>query len=184
MKKIMILILFALSILSFSSELNVISQNDILEEIVPLLKSSNIYEKYQNILARIAIPNEIIKTYTSTGYETQNIAKSGDYIVKNNTEAQEMYILTEDKFQKRYEFLEKVDNIWSLYKPIGKVKAIKLDKILFKKLSGNNDSFYIITSWNEKMIVKEGDFLVSPLEYNEIYRIDTKEFWETYKLLK
>ena len=31
------------------------------------------------------------------------------------------------------------------------------------------------------MIVKKDDFLVSPLDYSEIYRIANKEFFETYK---
>ena len=31
------------------------------------------------------------------------------------------------------------------------------------------------------MIVKKGDFLVSPLDYSEVYRIANKEFFETYK---
>lgn len=31
------------------------------------------------------------------------------------------------------------------------------------------------------MIVKENDFLVSPLDYSEIYRIANHEFFETYQ---
>ena len=34
------------------------------------------------------------------------------------------------------------------------------------------------------MIVKKDDYLVSPMEYNEVYRIANKEFFETYKLKK
>jgi len=30
------------------------------------------------------------------------------------------------------------------------------------------------------MVVKKGDFLVSPLDYSEVYRIAKKEFFETY----
>ena len=48
----------------------------------------------------------------------------------------------------------------------------------------DENEFYIITSWNEKMIVKKDDYLVSPMEYNEVYRIANKEFFETYKLKK
>ena len=38
--------------------------------------------------------------------------------------------------------------------------------------------------WGEKMIVKVGDYLVSPLNYSEVYRIAEKEFFETYRETK
>lgn len=182
MKKFIILLNLVLSVIYFSSEQSSISQEKILKEMLPLLKKAKTYEKYKMIYARKAVTGEEIKTYTSDGYETKNTAKEGDFIVKNTTDAEEMYILTEEKFNKRYTYVKNLDNIWNMYQPIGKIKAVKVNNSLLKKLSNSEENFYIITSWNENMIVKKGDFLVSPLEYNEVYRIANKEFWETYQL--
>lgn len=182
MKKIIILLNLVLSIIYFSSEQSPVSQEKILKDILPLLKKAETYEKYKIIYARRAVTGEEIETYTSDGYETKNTAKEGDFIVKNTTDAHEMYILTEEKFNKRYTYVKNLDNTWNIYQPIGKIKAVKVNSTLLKKLSGSDKSFHIITSWGENMIVKKGDFLVSPLEYNEVYRIANKEFWETYQL--
>ena len=180
MKKIVLLLIFILTVLSFS-DISVISQESILKELKPKLEKAPTYEKYKIIYARKAIAGEEIKTYTSDGLETKNIASNGDFVVKNTTNAQEMYILTKEKFDKRYKFSKKLDNTWNIYKPIGIIKAVLVDDNLLKNLKIDENEFYIITSWNEKMIVKKDDYLVSPMEYNEVYRIANKEFFETYK---
>ena len=183
MKKIVLLLIFILTVLSFS-DISVISQESILKELKPKLEKAPTYEKYKIIYARKAIAGEEIKTYTSDRLETKNIASNGDFVVKNTTNAQEMYILTKEKFDKRYKFSKKLDNTWNIYKPIGIIKAALVDDNLLKNLKIDENEFYIITSWNEKMIVKKDDYLVSPMEYNEVYRIANKEFFETYKLKK
>ena len=183
MKKIVLLLIFILTVLSFS-DISVISQESILKELKPKLEKAPTYEKYKIIYARKAIAGEEIKTYTSDGLETKNISSNGDFVVKNTTNAQEMYILTKEKFDKRYKFSKKLDNTWNIYKPIGIIKAVLVDDNLLKNLKIDENEFYIITSWNEKMIVKKDDYLVSPMEYNEVYRIANKEFFETYKLKK
>lgn len=183
MKKIILLLIFILTALSFS-DTSVMSQESILKKLKPKLEKAPTYEKYKIIYARKAIVGEEIKTYTSDGLETKNIAAVGDFVVKNTTNAQEMYILTKEKFNKRYKFSKKLDNTWDIYKPIGTIKAVLADNSLLKSLKINENEFYIVTSWDEKMIVKNGDYLVSPMEYNEVYRIANKEFFETYKLKK
>ena len=164
-----------------SSDNVIIEQSDLLSALKTQFENATVYEKYQNVYARKATEGEKVKTYTSDGLETENVAKSSDFVVKNMTESKEEYILSDEKFNSRYELkTENVDDAWSLYKPTGKVKAIKVDNNILDVFSIENSEFYIIAAWDEEMIVKEGDYLVSPLDYTEIYRIAEKEFFETY----
>ena len=101
MKKIIVILFSLLSLLSISASV-VIPQKLLLEDMKPVLQKAKTYEKFKEIYARKAVPGEVIKTYTSDGYETQNTAGDGDFIVKNTTDAKEMYILTKEKFEKRY----------------------------------------------------------------------------------
>ncbi len=186
MKKILLLMFVALSIFAFGSlqEEKVLSQQELLEKMD--FSKAQTYEKYKEVYARKAVPGEIIKTYTKDGLETQNIAKEGDFVVRNITEAEEMYILTAEKFNSRYEFKADTDNEWKLYKPLGKIKGIKVDNKILRKLGIKKGAkeFYIMANWGEKMIVKKNDYLVSPLDNSEVYRIAEKEFFETYRKLK
>ena len=183
MKKIIVILFSLLSLLSISASV-VIPQKLLLEDMKPVLQKAKTYEKFKEIYARKAVPGEVIKTYTSDGYETQNTAGDGDFIVKNTTDAKEMYILTKEKFEKRYKYIKKLDSKWNVYQPIGKIKAVKVDNALTKKLGVNGIDFSIETSWGEEMTVKKGDLLVSPLDYSEVYRIANKEFYETYRIEK
>lgn len=149
-----------------------ITQEKLKEQLMPLLKKSSTYEKFKPILAREGQIGETIKTFTKDGLETTNKVTVPSYIVKNTTDAKEEYIVTKEKFEKRYTFLKKENKIWSFFKPIGEIKVVKIK---------NEDDFFILAPWGEKMIVKKGDFLVSPLDYSEVYRIANKEFFETYK---
>lgn len=146
-----------------------------------LKKEGKVYKKYRTVLARKAIPGEKVVTITSDGIETVNIAKEGDYVVKNQTDAEEMYIMDAQKFEKRYDFIKTAEDGFSLYSPIGKIVGIELDDKLIKELRHGNE-FRFIAPWGEEMVAKKGDYLVSPLEYDEVYRIARKEFFETYKL--
>lgn len=161
-----------------------LSQDFLLDTLKNDFIASETYEKYKNVLARKAVAGEIIVTYTQDGLETQNTAGTNDYVVQNLTKAKEKYLVSEQKFQDRYEFLQKYDENLDLYKPKGKIKAIKVNRKLRKKLDIKSSSFHIITAWNEKMIVKDGDYLVAPPDFSEVYRIAKKEFFETYKKLK
>jgi hypothetical protein len=182
MKKI-IMLFSVLSLLSVSVSV-IIPQKLLLEDMKPVLEKAKTYEKFKVIYARKAVPGEVIKTYTSDGYETQNTAGEGDFVVKNTTDAKEMYILTKEKFEKRYKYSKRLDSKWNIYQPVGKIKAVKVDNSLTKKLGVSDVDFSIETSWGEEMTVKKGDFLVSPLDYSEVYRIANKEFFETYRLEK
>lgn len=156
------------------------SQEEILKELKPRLEKARLYSKFKEIEARPARNGEEIFTITADGLETKNTASIGDYIVRNTTDAREMYIVKASKFEKRYVYSSSLEEEWSIYKAIGKIKAIKIDEDLITKL-GVEDEFYFMAPWGQKMIVKNGDYMVSPLDYSETYRIAEKEFFETYR---
>ncbi len=148
---------------------------------LPFLKEKGtIYRKSKNIYAKAALDGEIINTVTSDGMETQNVAEKGDFIVKNQTASAELYIVKNEAFQKRYKLLEKNEDGFSEYQSLGKVRALVFEGNLIDDFNLGRE-FYFVASWGEKTIIKENDFIVCPLDYNEVYRIARKEFFETYK---
>lgn len=174
MKKIITMLFILLGISIFGDE-NGISQAELLKKYTSALEKSPVYEKFVPVYGRKAKMGEKIATVTKDGLETINTAKSGDYIVKNQTDAKEEYIVPAEKFEKRYVLGKKIDGTWNEYRPFGEIKAIKIS---------SKKEFYIAAPWGEKMVVKDGDYLVSPLNYSEVYRIANHEFHETYRLKK
>lgn len=170
MKKCIFLFLL-LNFFIFSKEV-IVSQESLEKQLSPYFKRSVIFKKFKPVFARKAIIGEIIYTYTNDGLETKNIVNENGFIVKNDTKAKELYFLKKDNFLKKYSFTKKINSIWSKYIPLNEIKVIKVK---------NKNPFYIMAPWNEKMIVKENDFLVSPINSKEIYRIANKKFFETYK---
>lgn len=159
----------------------VYTQKAIIATMVPILKSEGmVYKKFKKVLARKAVEGETIQTVTNDGLETTNTAKAGDFIIKNQTEAGEMYIIGAEKFEARYDFLEDGTDGFSVYLPKGKVVAVEMNETLLKRLNLPAE-FYLIAPWGEEMVVKKGDYLASPLDFSEVYRIAQKEFFETYQ---
>ena len=157
-----------------------ISQTELLDRVQPLMKSKGVpFKKYQNVFARPANEGEIISTVTTDGVETTNQAKAGDFIVKNQTGAREMYILTQQKFQARYTLLKTNEDGFSEYYPIGKITALELTTDLLEDLRLPH-VFHFQAPWGEAMIAKKDDFLACPPSGGEVYRIARKEFFETY----
>jgi hypothetical protein len=139
-----------------------------LERFLPQILDSNLYKKTAVVNARKLRRAELILTYTQgkngIELETRRIGKPGDYVVKNPSG--EEYIIAEKIFLNRYEH-----KLYSLYRPVGKVKAIKYN--------GPDINFY--AGWGEKMILRTGDMLASPApNYDEIYRIGIIEFLQSY----
>lgn len=160
------------------------SQEKMKQMVLPLLKTrGKIYQKVQKVFARKAKGKEQITTVTSDGKETVNQAKRGDYIVKNQTNAGEEYILTPVKFKSRYVYKKRSKAGFSEYEPTGRIYAIEVNKRLLKKF-GVKTRFYFLAEWGSKMIVKEKDFLACPIDGEEVYRIARKEFFETYQIEK
>ena len=148
--------------------------------ILPVIRAKGkTYRKNKNVFARKAKENENIATITDDGIETTNTARAGDYIVKNQTGAGEMYILGRDNFKKRYSYIKRSGGGFSEYRSTGKIIGVEMNAKLLKWL-GTPDEFKFRAPWGEAMIVKKDDFLVTPLDFSEVYRIARKEFFETY----
>ncbi len=160
---------------------NAISQADFLSMIIPIMKEQGVvYVKSRKIKAREAVEGEIIITITQDGIETKNKAKPGDFVVENQTKAKEQYLIPGEKFGQRYVFEQRVNDVWSSFKPTGRVIAVQVSDVIKDELELERE-FNIMASWGEKMVVKYGDMLVVPLDYSEVYRIAKQEFSETYK---
>lgn len=158
-----------------------ITQLEIQAIFQPLLKEKGqIFQKSRNVFARKAKEGEHIVTITGDGVETQNVASKNDYIVMNQTEASEQYIMSKKKFKNRYQYLCRAKGSFNTYTSKGKIVGIELTKNLMQQLNLNN-SFYFQAPWGQGMIAKEGDYIVSPTDGTEIYRIARKEFFETYR---
>lgn len=157
-----------------------ITQDELLRDLTFTLKAAPTYQKYLNVYARQVTATEEVITVTSTGEETRSVAEAGDYIVRNMTGAQEEYTVKKETFEKRYLLeTERVD--WHIYKPTGEVKAIEVREEVLKYLN-RPDTFQIVPAWGGTMVVNKGDFLVCLLDFSEVYRIDRKEFGETYRI--
>lgn len=160
------------------------NQESFLKNMVPQFRESGkLYRKYKKIYARKAVNNEKIQTVTADGLETSNTAKEGDFVIKNQTDAQEMYILGSKKFNEKYRLLREAEDGFSEYEPRGKVIGLKLTPNLLTEL-GLDAEFEFIAPWGEKMVAKKGDYIVTPQDYSEVYRIARKEFFETYEIDK
>lgn len=158
-----------------------VPQQELLSRVLPLLRERGAcYEKFREILARHARRGERIVSRTSDGVETENTAAADDYIVRNETAAGEEYIVGAKKFEERYEFLADAEDGWARYRPRGKVHALIIDDALLSEL-GQPDSFFIEAPWGEAQRARRDDYLVTPPDYSEIYRIARAEFRETYR---
>lgn len=156
------------------------TQEEICRLLQPFFESEGrCYRKKTDVLVREAKEGEHIITITSDGEETRNRAVSGDFVIKNNTEAGEEYIVSEKKLNDRYTFLEQVDDVYARYRSSSTIQAFTLTEEMFKSLS-LNDPFWFIAEWGETMIVRAGDYLVCTGN-GEVYRIARKEFSETYE---
>ncbi len=160
-----------------------LSQSLIINRLLPVFqKIGKRYRKFQQIHARPAQPGEIVVSITSSGMETRNIASDGDFVVKNLTEALELYIVSGSKFSKRYTLDCEMNGEWKRYRPLGEVIAIEVDTGLLTFLE-QTSPFLIEAPWGEPQQVELHDFFVTHIDYSEIYRIARREFFQTYKLI-
>lgn len=162
-----------------------IPQRVLMDRVLPIIKKSRQhYRKFQQVHARPAKDGEVVVSTTSDGDETTKMASAGDFVVKNLTEAQEQYIVAEEKFLKRYEFVKDLEGSWKLYDPVGEVLAIEITRDLTIDLNVGEE-FYIVAAWGSDQLAREGDMFVSTLpDLGEVYRIARKEFYETYRLME
>jgi hypothetical protein len=157
-------------------------QVELLELLAPYWdENGRVYRKFKQIIAAHAHGGERVETITSDGLETMNTAKAGDYIVFNQTEAGERYIVPGAKFEKRYQMVEQLDGARATYVSVARIRAICLTQSLLKELALGSP-FYFLAPWGEEMVAKTGDYLAQPLDSKpEVYRIAEREFGETYE---
>lgn len=150
--------------------------------LMPVIRSSGShFKKISAVHVRPAISGERVITVTSSGKETENTAKEGDFLVKNLTIAEEQYIVSGETLSKRYRFHRQLDEEWAEYIPKGEILALLVDSNIMNLL-GQSGSFHIEAPWGDSQPVRLGDYLAAPLpKLDEIYRIDMKEFLATYK---
>ena len=143
-----------------------------------ILNKGRVYSK-SGIVYAIKVTEELvgrIDTVLNGELETSNNAQLGDYIVKNNTEDSELYVLESDNFIKRYDLEKSIpdEEGYLIYRAKGKCKAIEY----------KGSDFFFVAPWSEEMICNTGDYLVMPITgeeiIREIYRIEKNAFFETY----
>jgi Patatin-like phospholipase len=144
-----------------------------------------LYEKYKGVMAVASNGGELVVTTTSSGFETKNIADKGDYIVTNDTEAQERYVMKKEKFEKTYKAVADKENY---YVKTERIYALPFTEYNFtdlftsyQKADPSNSTLYIEAPWLESLTLREHDYLVCNSSKTEIYRIDQKEMEETYR---
>ncbi|MEO6757886.1 MAG: hypothetical protein ABIO24_00425, partial [Saprospiraceae bacterium] len=157
-----------------------ITQAGFLKKMVPLLqKDGRQYRKTQAVLARKAVEGERISTFTKDGLETTNIADPDDYVVQNQTDTGEQYIVDTQAFEKKYTLSKDLGGDYDQYQPVNPIFAIELTTDLLKDLQLTQE-FHFIAAWGEPMRACQGDFLASPPDFSEIYRVARHEFFQTY----
>lgn len=164
---------------------NLLDQAQMKALFLPLLeREGKMFQKVRPVWARPAQKGERIETHTADGLETVNTAQEGDVVVRNTTQAGEMYLMSSDKFAARYEAIEgeNVPEGFSAYQPIGRITAIELTPELLATL-GLPAAFTFTASWGSEMSAKQGDYLACPEDGSSVYRIARQEFFETYRAL-
>jgi hypothetical protein len=159
------------------------SREEIRQKMIPVLeKQGAVYAKKKNVLARKASAGERIETVTGDGPETVNVAGADDYIVQNQTDAKEMYILSAGVFLSRYQPLgaPSADGFVE-YRPTGRILAIELTLANLSALDLPPE-FRFTADWGEDMVAKAGDFIGCLDDFSSVYRLARKEFFETYDL--
>jgi len=112
-------------------------------------------------------PNLSVVTFTKDGKETENTAQVGDIIVSGVFG--EMYVVKGAKFPKMYDLCADGKTVIPNQNPrtVAEIPANKLES-----------DVHFTASWGEKMVLKNGDFLV--MDGDNYYRIAREEFLETY----
>ncbi|MEP1472306.1 MAG: hypothetical protein ABJK25_15160 [Halieaceae bacterium] len=159
-----------------------LTQEDLLQRLEKsFVESGRCCKKIQPVLARPAVEGERVVTITSSGVETENFARADSFVIKNLTSAGEQYIVSRKTLEGRYGLQARRDERWSEYLPVGRIMAIVVNDSVLEALQMPS-SFKIMASWGQLQKVCEGDILASPLPDNkEVYRIDRKEFDQTYQ---
>jgi hypothetical protein len=161
-----------------------LTQSELIQLVTPIFETKGqVCRKHKTIFAVQAKGGEHIETITSDGQETSNTASAGDYIVTNQTEAGERYVISKAKFEQRYRATGETTSQGKGYQSISEILALELSSDVLQALRLESP-FYFTAKWGEKMVAKEHDYLATPLGAQpEVYRIAAKEFAETYSIV-
>ena len=140
-----------------------------------LFSRTDRFAKFSRIQAEPAKAGEVVETILKDGTkETVGVAKAGDMIVTNP--GGERYIVSGEKFAKRYEAAADLGKGW--FKPKGAVQD-------FRVISRD---MIIVAPWGEKQILKEGASLnvtnIKNYANPDIYGVAKGEFADTYKTVR
>jgi len=162
-----------------------ITQRDLIDLMMPMFRSTGKrFHKFKRIRARNAVVGERIDSLTSLGFETSNTAESGDYVVQNQTDAMEQYLVSKQVFERKYALQTEEDGGWAVYQSSSSstVLSLTVDANVLTLL-GKSDAFFIEAPWGGMQKCMKDDVLVALSEpSDEVYRIAQKEFSETYQL--
>ncbi len=140
------------------------------------------YKKCQQVHARPAKVGEVVISVTEAGEETSNYAKADQIVIRALTKAGEQYLINCSKFEARYDEVEPVDDMWTLYSPRGEVRALEVTHAVTSLLDVSEE-FLIIAPWKSEQQVYEGDYFAAPWpDLDEVYRIARSEFDQTYRI--
>lgn len=148
------------------------SQKQMIAQMTDMYKETKTYKKSGTFDARKAKIGEHIVTTIDGEDETKKTAKADEVVVKGPKG--ELYIVSEKKFNERYEVETPLTDKFQKYKANGLIMAFVYD----------GPTFNFKASWDEDMLCKKGDYLASPsatLPVPEVYRIEASVFAETYK---
>lgn len=153
-----------------------LSQADMKKKFEENKNKAEKYEKVGMFDCRAAKAGEEVVTIIGGEKETSNKAKTGDVVVKG-PEGEE-YILSQAKFEARYhQDGKKLTSEYQKFRTKGFILAYMYE----------GKSFKFIASWDEEMLVNDGDYLATPslsFPIDEVYRIEKKVFAKTYKKCK
>ena len=162
-----------------------LSQEEMLKRFYDYIEQhGQTYSKSQKIYARPGIVGEKIQTIVQSGLETEVVVKTNQIVIRNQTKAQEEYVVMEEKFKFRYVKNNDIvpDELakkgYDCFTPTGKIKGI-IAKTIFED---NVSDIQFIASWKELMKCSSEDIIAIPIGTKpEVYRIAWAEFLETYQ---
>jgi len=154
------------------------TQEQMMEQWLPVAKTAPIYKKTATVKARLVGPGVSVTTTTSDGKETQMVSDA-EYNVLTTNPGGEQYLVKQSKFEPRYLMDNPLSHDDQVYQAKGRIKGVVIPK--------DTEPFEFVAAWGEAMVAKPGDTLAVPINddnelADEIYRIAKLEFEQTYGL--
>jgi len=160
------------------------SQLEIIAHFFDLLKrEGERYSKKSLTIAKKAIPGTVVLTETSDGQRIETTAKPGDWLVENQTATQEHYLVSDATFTKKYQLRQAIGEGWGSFESLVPVYALQVRKEDLAYF-GNPTQLEFQGPREKSVLIHPGDYLVIPVDQTEAYRINAKEFEETYVPVK